>query len=35
MAEAEAKAYRSGLLDSSFRFSVNLKGGPAMDRETR
>ena len=28
---AEARAYRSGLLDSSFRFSVNLKGGPAMD----
>ena len=27
----EANAYRSGLLDSSFRFSVNLKGGPAMD----
>ena len=24
-------AYRSGLLDSTFRFSVNLKGGPAMD----
>lgn len=23
--------YRSGLLDSTFRFSVNLKGGPAMD----
>jgi hypothetical protein len=23
--------YRSGLLDSNFRFSVNLKGGPAMD----
>lgn len=23
--------YRSGLLDSSFRFSFNLKGGPAMD----
>jgi hypothetical protein len=22
--------YRSGLLDSSFRFSVNLRGGPAM-----
>src|SRR5580704_13473956 len=22
--------YRSGLLDSSFRFSVNLMGGPAM-----
>ena len=32
MADAEAKAYRSGLLDSSFRFSVNLKGGPAMDQ---
>lgn len=29
--EAEARAYRSGLLDSSFRFSVNLVGGPAMD----
>jgi hypothetical protein len=28
---AETKAYRSGLLDSSFRLSVNLKGGPAMD----
>ena len=27
---AETKAYRSGLLDSSFRLSVNLKGGPAM-----
>jgi hypothetical protein len=27
---AEAHLYRSGLLDSSFRFSVNLKGGPAM-----
>src|SRR6201987_3930372 len=26
----ERKVYRSGLLDSSFRFSVNLKGGPAM-----
>jgi hypothetical protein len=26
----ETKLYRSGLLDSSFRFSVNLKGGPAM-----
>jgi Putative MetA-pathway of phenol degradation len=23
--------YRSGLLDSAFRFSFNLKGGPAMD----
>jgi hypothetical protein len=32
VAGAEAKAYRSGLLDSSFRFSVNLKGGPAMDQ---
>ncbi len=27
---AEQHAYRSGLLDSSYRFSVNLKGGPAM-----
>jgi hypothetical protein len=26
----ETKLYRSGLLDSNFRFSVNLKGGPAM-----
>jgi hypothetical protein len=26
----ETKFYRSGLLDSVFRFSVNLKGGPAM-----
>lgn len=26
----ETNAYRSGLLDSSFRFSVNLKGGPSM-----
>ena len=26
----ETKVYRSGLLDSVFRFSVNLKGGPAM-----
>jgi hypothetical protein len=26
----EKKIYRSGLLDSFFRFSVNLKGGPAM-----
>jgi hypothetical protein len=25
-----AKPYRSGLLDSSFRFSVNLIGGPSM-----
>jgi hypothetical protein len=28
---AETNAYRSGLLDSAFRLSVNLKGGPAMD----
>ncbi len=26
----ETKLYRSGLLDSVFRFSVNLRGGPAM-----
>jgi hypothetical protein len=26
----ETKLYRSGLLDSFFRFSVNLRGGPAM-----
>jgi hypothetical protein len=26
----ETKIYRSGLMDSSFRFSVNLMGGPAM-----
>jgi hypothetical protein len=32
VAGAEAHAYRSGMLDSSFRFSVNLKGGPAMDQ---
>ena len=31
VAGAEAKAYRSGLFDSAFRFSVNLRGGPAMD----
>jgi hypothetical protein len=28
---AEAFAYRSGLLPASFRFSVNLVGGPAMN----
>jgi hypothetical protein len=28
---AETSAYRSGALDSTYRFSVNLKGGPAMD----
>jgi hypothetical protein len=27
---AEKRLYRSGLLDSAFRLSVNLKGGPAM-----
>jgi hypothetical protein len=27
---AEVSAHRSGLLDASFRFAVNLKGGPAM-----
>jgi len=27
---AAAYAYRSGMLDSVYRFSVNLKGGPAM-----
>jgi len=26
----ETNVYRSGLLDSVYRFSVNLKGGPAM-----
>jgi hypothetical protein len=29
--DAETKAYRSGLFDASFRFSLNLIGGPAMD----
>jgi hypothetical protein len=29
--QTPAHAYRSGLLYSDFRFSVNLKGGPAMD----
>jgi hypothetical protein len=28
---AETSAYRSGLLAPDFRFSVNLKGGPAMN----
>jgi hypothetical protein len=27
---AEVNLYRSGMLDSFYRFSVNLKGGPAM-----
>jgi len=30
---AEHDAYRSGLLDSSYRFSINLTGGPAMDEQ--
>jgi hypothetical protein len=30
---AAAHAYRSGMLDSSYRFSVNLKGGPALPPE--
>jgi hypothetical protein len=29
----ETRLYRSGLLDSTFRFSVNVKGGPAMSVE--
>ncbi len=32
---AEPHLYRSGLLDSVFRFSVNLKGGPAPPLEFR
>src|SRR3954468_6702319 len=31
--EAETLAYRSGLLTTNVRFSVNLKGGPAMSAE--
>jgi hypothetical protein len=31
VAGTDTNAYRSGLFDSSFRFSVNLKGGSAMD----
>jgi hypothetical protein len=30
---AAANAYRSGMLDSAYRFSVNLKGGPALPLE--
>ena len=30
VADAEKQAYRSGLADTRFRVSVNLKGGPAM-----
>lgn len=29
--DSDTKAYRSGLFDATFRFSVNLLGGPAMD----
>ena len=29
----QAQVYRSGLLDSGFRLSVNLKGGPAMQTQ--
>lgn len=29
--QTPAHVYRSGLLDSVFRISINLKGGPAMD----
>ncbi len=29
----ETNVYRSGLLDSVYRFSINLKGGPAMNVE--
>jgi len=28
---AETNVYRSGLLDSVYRFSINLRGGPAMN----
>jgi hypothetical protein len=31
VAGAETNAYRSGTLDSSYRVSINLRGGPAMD----
>jgi hypothetical protein len=31
VAEAEIDAYRSGLFDSVFRLSVNLRGAPAME----
>jgi hypothetical protein len=33
VAAQSRSVYRSGLLDSSFRFSVNLLGGPAMQAE--
>lgn len=31
VAGAETNAYRSGTFDSSYRVSINLRGGPAMD----
>lgn len=31
--DTETNVYRSGLLDSVYRFSVNLKGGPAMSAD--
>jgi hypothetical protein len=31
VAGEQAAIYRSGLMDSNYRFSVNLKGGPAME----
>jgi hypothetical protein len=31
---SETNVYRSGLLDSVYRLSVNLKGGPAMDLQS-
>jgi hypothetical protein len=31
VAERSGSIYRSGLLDSEYRFSINLYGGPAMD----
>jgi outer membrane putative beta-barrel porin/alpha-amylase len=33
VAEAEVLAYRSGLMPTRLRFSVNLKGGPAMNTQ--
>jgi hypothetical protein len=31
--DAEVRAYRSGFLPASLRFSVNIKGGPAMNAQ--
>ena len=33
VASTKTYAYRSGLMDSVFRFAINLKGGPAMNVE--